>query len=408
MKPKLLYIAPQNSYPPVDGGKIGIYYPLVYMTRYFDVYFAFPYSNPSISLRDIEEHFAIRKIKVLPFPHNTKQDVKYLLKNFFKKVPFKWNKYYSKYFQKEIEKLIIQENINLIWISAPHMARYAIEVRRKFPKIKIFLREHNIEFKLIEQFKDYTKNLIYKIISLWQLKKAKRLETEYWRLFDKTFFISDLDYAIAKELMPDICDKFVVLYDGYNIVISEPLVPQDNSFIYTANLKTIQNSISFKWFIKSIWIPNLDKLKEMNTKLYITGNEEKVVTQILGFKNIRDYNIINLGFVKDINKTILSHKYVLSPTIIGSGIRLKILNGMACGKPVFLTPLDLSTCSVFKDMDNVVCFKTKNEFLKKLITLERNAELYLKISKRAIERIRVFFNWSKYAEKVYKIISEEV
>ena len=150
MKPKLLYIAPQNPYPPVDGGKIGIYYPLIYMSKYFDVYFAFPYGNLSISLRDIEKHFAIKKIKVLPFPHNTKQDVKYLLKNFFKKVPFKWDKYYSKYFQKEIEKLIIQENINLIWVSAPHMARYAIEARKKFPKIKIFLREHNIEFKLVE------------------------------------------------------------------------------------------------------------------------------------------------------------------------------------------------------------------------------------------------------------------
>jgi len=410
MKPKLLYIASQNPYPPIDGGKIGIYYPVIYLSSLFDIFFVCPIEPHQYRVKkeEIEEHFLSKNIKVILYPYNTKQDIKHLAKNFFKKEPFKWDKYYSKHLQKKINELIKEEDINFIWVSTPHMAKYALEAKKKFPKLKIFLREHNIEFKLVEQFKDFTKNPIYKIIAQWQFYKSKKLEVEYWKLFDKIFFISDLDYSIAKDLAPEIENKLVILYDGYKIITDKPVNSKRRDFIYTANLTTIQNLISFKWFLKKIWLPNLNNLKGMNIKLYITGNSDLEIKNALRFTNLNDYNIVNLGFVDDINQTILDYKYVLSPTIIGSGLRLKVLNGMACGKPVFLTPLDLSTCKVFKDMENVVCFNSATDFVEKLNLLEKYNDLYLQISNKAIETIKTYFNWNKYAEKAYKIILSEV
>ena len=410
MKPKLLYIAPQNPYPPIDGGKIGIYYSVIYLSSLFDIIFICPIEPDQYRVKkeEIEEHFLSKNIKAILFPHNTKQDIKYLAKNLFKKEPFKWDKYYSNRIQNKINELIEVENISLIWVSAPHMAKYAIQAKSKFPKLRIFLREHNIEFKLVEQFKNFTKNPLYKIIAQWQLNKSKKLEVEYWKLFDKIFFISDLDYSIAKDLAPEIEDKFVILYDGYEIITDKPVNAKKRGFIYTANLKTIQNLISFRWFIKNVWLPNLNSLKKMNIKLYVTGNTDLEIKSALRLKNLNDYNIVNLGFVDDVNQTILDYKYVLSPTIIGSGLRLKVLNGMACGKPVFLTPIDLSTCKVFKDMENVVCFNSATDFIEKLNTLENDSKLYLKISNKAIETIKTYFNWNNYAEKAYNIIAKEV
>lgn len=405
MKPKLLYLAPQNPFPPIDGGKISIYYPLIYFSKYFQVFFTFPYYK-DVDIYKTQKHLENQGIKALPFFHNTKNDLKYLSLNFFKSIPFKWDKYYSKKFQIILDKLIEEENIRIIWVSAPHMAKYAVEARKKFPEIKIYLREHNIEFKLVEQFRDYTNNIIFKTIAEWQLNKSKKKEIEYWKIFDKTFFISDLDYNIAKGIIPEISHKFIVIYDGYELIVSEPIKPQIKGFIYTANLKTIQNHISFKWFVENIWIPNYKIFKDFDFKLYITGNSIETVKKIISIQNLEKYNIINLGFVEDIDREILKYKYVLSPTIIGSGVRLKVLNGMACGKPVFLTPLDLSTCNVFKDMENIVSFSNKEDFLQKLFALEGNEDLYYNISKNAIETIKSYFNWNKYGEKVYKIIME--
>jgi hypothetical protein len=67
-------------------------------------------------------------------------------------------------------------------------------------------------------------------------------------------------------------------------------------------------------------------------------------------------------------------------------------------------PLDLSTCKVFRDMENIVCFKDENNFLKKLLLLEENSELYLRISNTAIEAIKTHFSWEKYAERIFVAI----
>jgi len=36
---------------------------------------------------------SLRSLLFILFPHNTKQDIKYLAKNFLRKEPFKWDKY---------------------------------------------------------------------------------------------------------------------------------------------------------------------------------------------------------------------------------------------------------------------------------------------------------------------------
>ncbi|MEM2661592.1 MAG: glycosyltransferase, partial [Nitrososphaeria archaeon] len=373
-------------------------------SKFFKISFVFPFNQKSLNVDKIKGFFDNYNIDVHPFFQDTKSDLKYLLKNPFKKIPFKWDKYYNPRAQELINSIIDKNDIKYLWVSTPHMARYALESKKKFTNIKLFLREHNIEYKLVEQFLHMSKNPIYKVIAYWQMKKSKALEKEYWQYFDKIFFISDLDYEIAVNEAPELEEKFVVLYDGHELVVKDPVMSASSDFIYMANFKSIQNVISFKWFIEKIWKPNLLKLKNLNIKLYITGSSEIDVLRIIKPLKLQDLNIVNLGFVDDIGKVVLRFKYVLSPTVIGSGIRLKLLNGMACGKPVFVTPLDISTCKVFKDLDNVILFSNAEDFMEKLLVLENNIDLYVNICKRAIRTISEGFSWEDYSKKATKII----
>ena len=409
-KSKLLYLAPQNPYPPIDGGKIGIYYPAVYLARYFDVTLVFPTFESKEKLKYTEEHFRKYGIEALPFRKNTTNDVIPLMFNFFKKEPFKWDKYYDKEAQTMINSIVQKRDIKYILVSAPHMAKYALQAKEKFKDLRLFLREHNVEYKLVEQFKLFTKNPIFKFIAYWQLKKSKKMEIKYWRNFEKVIFISDSDLQIASEEYSNSKDKFMVLYDGFEQILKEVNkedIPKNPNFIYTANLKTIQNRISFEWLINKIWIPNFDFIRKNNIKLFVTGNNDEEILKSIRTKNFQDLNIINLGFVDNVNDEIFKYKYVLSPTIIGSGLRLKILNGMACGKTVFTTPLDLQTCNVFKDMENIVRFETPEDFIQKFLILEKNDDLYIKICSNALKTIKKYFSWDKYAEIMFNLISVE-
>lgn len=406
-KPTLLYLAPQNPHPPTDGGKISIFYPLLYFSKSFKLFFIFPVSEKNANLEQIKRFYKEKyDIDAYPFYQDTKNDIKYLLMNPFKKEPFKWDKYYNQKVQNMINHIVKENNIKYIWVSSPHMAKYALIAKKQFRNLRLFLREHNIEYKLVEQFLHLTGNPIYKVIAYWQWKKTKTLEKKYWEYFDKVFFISDADYEIAMSESIYLRHKFIVLYDGYELVTEKAVIPENSDFILTVNFKSIQNVMSFKHFIEHIWKPNISRLKAMDIKLFITGVSEREISKIIRPFSLESLNIVSLGFVDNIDEVILKFKYVLSPTYMGSGIRLKLLNGMACGKPVFVTPLDISTCKVFKDMSNVVLFSNAENFMEKLLLLEKDTNLYINICREAIRTISDIFNWEYYYKKASEIILE--
>jgi glycosyltransferase involved in cell wall biosynthesis len=407
MKPKLLFLAPQNPYPPIDGGKIGIYYPIKYLSKFFDIYFITPVKQLDENVDRAIKHFQNIEVKYLPVIKNTDDKIIDLFKNVFNEVPFKWYKYYSDEIFDLCEKLVIKEDIRYILISAPHMALYAVKLKKLNPNLKIYLREHNIEFSLVEQFINFIKNPIYKLIGIWQFKKTKLLEQKYWELFDKIFFISDYDYEIAKSFRPDLASKFYVLYDGFEINSICKCKEFRNTFIIPTNINAIQNQISVKWFIEKIWIPSFDYIKQNNFTLSITSGSEHEWKKILGIHNLEQFNIRLLGFVKNIDEELCKHKYVISPTIMGSGLRLKILHSMASGKVVFATGYDVKTVRVFKDMDNIVEFNNSVEFIEKIKIIEENKSLFNVLSKNAVETIRKYFDWNQYAKFIFENFTGE-
>jgi glycosyltransferase involved in cell wall biosynthesis len=407
MKPKLLFLAPQNPYPPIDGGKIGIYYPVKYLSKFFDIYFITPVKQLDKNVDRAIRHFQNIEVKYLPVVKNTDDKIIDLFKNVFNEVPFKWYKYYSDDIFDLCEKLVIKEDIRYILISAPHMALYAVKLKKLNPSLKIYLREHNIEFSLVEQFINFTKNPVYKLIGVWQFKKTKLLEQKYWELFDKIFFISDYDYEIAKSFRPDLVSKFYVLYDGFEINKICKCEEFRNAFIIPTNINAIQNQVSVKWFIEKIWIPSFDYIKQNNFVLSITSGSEHEWKKILGIHNLEQFNIRLLGFIKNIDEELCKHKYVISPTIMGSGLRLKILHSMASGKVVFATGYDVKTVKVFKDMDNIVEFNNSVEFIEKIKIIEANKSLFNILSKNAVETIQKYFDWNQYAKFIFENFTGE-
>lgn len=403
-KPNLMYLSPQCPYPPIDGGKIGIYFPVLYLSKYFSVSLVFPADN-MVYKESVTSKFRSFGVQLNYFQKDTRGffvDLKYLMLNFGEELPFKWRKYYCRNAQKLINDMALRDNVSLILVSSPHMMKYALGIRRIKPDVKIFFREHNIEYSLVEQFGRFVKNPVYKAITRWQLEKSKEMEIRYWKEADRVFFISDGDYEIATSVAPQLSEKFRVIYDGYKIKFNDVFKVNNSDFIYTANLNAIQNEISFRWFIEKVWIPNLPYVRRKNIKIYITGNSQDVIRKKLRrYGSIQELNIENLGFLNNVEEEMRKYKYVLSPTIIGSGIRLKLLNGMACSKPVFVTPLDIKTTKHFKDMENVVCFEDSESFMRKLTYLENNDDIYYGISKNAIETIKKYFTWENYAECVY-------
>lgn len=397
---KLLIIAPQNCYPPADGGKIGIYFPLLEYAKWATVHYAF--TTEKIPDENCKSHFENAGIQLHPFIINTKDSAVAMVKNIFYTIPFKFQKYFNLFFLQYLDSLISRENITHIWINHAHMASYALELKKKHP-IRIYLREHNIEFSLVEQLIPFLPGILKKIIAGWQFRKTKRYEINAWHAFDQIVFISDADYEIARKHYTG--KNTTLIYDSYE----QDCIRQDSgqvqfepdSFIYTGSMNTLQNAINLKTFVTNIWM----QFKKENTsfKLCITGNTKEEVAKQLGV-NLPDYHIEVMGFVPDINEAIASKQFFLSPTYIGSGVRIKVLNAMAAGAVCFITPKDEAMLNDIKDGKNCFVFSDYESFKSKL-SMALNTEKYQATGMQAkLLMQQEKYSWQYYGQAVKRLM----
>ncbi len=404
----ILYMAPQNVIPPVDGGKIGIYYPLLFLSKFYDLYLFF--------IKDVSENVDINDylalgIKGVEYCELDKKDrLINLLLNYSKKEPFKFQKYFNCLCLNKIDEIVLKNKIDLIICSHPHLFKYALYLKKKY-NIKILLREHNLEYQLVYEYYKYEKNPVKKYIAYTQYIKTKKYETKAWNIADGVVFISDTDYKEAVKYSKNI-EHFYLVYDGFiinkfktnDIIKNREYEPF--SCIFTGNLNTLQNRINLNWFIKSIWL-NFIK-KNYKYKLYITGNNDQSITEKLSYKisELNKINIFNLGFVKDIDAAISSKQFFISPSIIGSGIRIKILHALSLGVPVFATIKDYEMISLFDDMNNIIMFKDFEEFEIKINNLTINMENYNNIAINGFNLIKNNLSWLSYSYKMRDILKK--
>ena len=396
-KYKILCIAPQNPLPYTDGGKIGIFFPLKYLAQYSDLYFSCPVKQ--IDESDIE-NYSKYNINFYPFTLNTEDNYWLFFKSLFTPRSFKLTKYYNKKYFVYLKKLIKENNIEILWINSLHMAIYAIKLKKIYPHLKIYLREHNIEYKLVKQYSQNCKNIFIKIISYFEYLKTKAYEINMWKKFDKTYFISDSDLAIAKKYGDYSTENLI--YDGVEIENDINLNFEEHSFIFTGSLASFQNKNNLHNFIEKIWKHFITQYP--NNKLYITGNSDSILEKKLrlSLTELNKLNIYNLGFVDNIKKTIRSKKYIISPTLYGSGIRLKVLEGLSLKRPIFVLDTDFLMCKKFKDMENIVHYSNIDNFSNKYLLLENNTDLYNKICNNGFLLAKEVFNWDNYVKKLLK------
>jgi len=404
---KLLVISPQNPYPAKDGGKISIYYPLIHLTETFEVHFAF------FTLKEVTwetyDHFTLHNVRLYPLIKNTTDQALGYILNIASALPYKFQKYTSRKILKRLDGICQKEGITTVWCNHAHVAWYGLQLN-KSRGVNIFLREHNIEYSLVKQVMHVLQNPFIKAFVWYQFIKTRKFEIRCWKMFRTTFFISDSDFALAQK--SNINNKCVLLYDSTaaspvaaGAIKNQPVSQVDKepySFIFTANIDSFQNYYNLKKFIFDIWKPLI--AKDNRWKLYITGNERQFLETKLK-SNLDENNIICLGIVNDIQEVVSSKKYFISPTYIGSGLRIKVLNALAQGEVCFVTLIDLMMLKNLRDEDNIVQYDGFDSFYYKLLLLENNTELYNKISLGA-KLVGTSFSWSNYVDIIYNEISK--
>lgn len=302
---------------------------------------------------------------------------------FFSRKPYNAVRFISKSFSQELIKLLQEKEFDIVQLEGLYVCPY-IPIIRQYSKAKIVYRSHNIEHEIWERTAALSKGLKKVYINILA-RRIKAFEKGFINSYDLLVPITERDGIVLNQL-----GNIKPAYASPTGIDSKVLVPHSKnlehpSLFHIGSLEWSPNQEGIIWFIDRCW-PAIHK-KFPDLKFYVAGRRapEWLV------KRFKVPNLVYEGEVPDAYEFMNSKSIMVVPLFSGSGMRIKIIEGMALGKPIVTTPIGTEGISTMSGK-NILIADSVNEFVTHIEKLITDRELFNSIGANAIEYIHEKFD----------------
>lgn len=147
-------------------------------------------------------------------------------------------------------------------------------------------------------------------------------------------------------------------------------------YVLYGNWKRSDNYDSLNWFLNNVY-PELST--SLKFKVIGIGLSEKFQNIIRGYDNI-EY----LGFVENPYHIIANAKALISPLHTGAGVKVKVVESLACGTPVIGTEIAFEGISE-KYSKFMILANSPSEFVQQINQISFSIETRLEFKKKFLE-----------------------
>jgi glycosyltransferase involved in cell wall biosynthesis len=311
--------------------------------------------------------------------------------NLFSKDSYHISRFISTDYEKKLIEILSQETFDVIQLETMYLTPY-IDTIRKHSKAVISLRAHNIEFEIWERITSNTSSIPKKIYLNHLTKKLKKYELNNLNKYDYLVAISDRDLFKFKSLgykNGAISTPIGINISEYGSVTSLKEVNK-KSLCFIGAMDWMPNQEGLDWFLNEVW----PKVREIHSdaELHIAGRNTP--PEIL---NLNIKGLIVHGEIEDSKTFMLEHTAIIVPLFSGSGMRVKIIEGMALGKCIISTSIGMEGINVAHNHEILVA-DTAKEFLDIIDDIFSNSENSLKIGRDAQKYVSKMYDYKKVAK----------
>ncbi|MEO6304063.1 MAG: glycosyltransferase family 4 protein [Bacteroidia bacterium] len=395
---KILQISNKAPYPPNDGSSIAIYNMAQGLIDN-NVQLHLLTINTKKHFKDDNEVPSDFKVNsnYASVYQNTDTSAVGAIMNLFLSDSYFVSRFYFSDFDNKLIDTLKKNTFDIIQLEGVFMAVYIATIK-KYSKARIVLRAHNIEHKIWERhLNNSKKSILNKYLSI-QNDRLKKFEEKILNEVDAIVPITDHDKKLFEQMgfKKDIFTCITgVNVDIYQTKQNLPVKPK--TIFYFGSMDWLPNQEAVKWFLENCW-PTINKAVP-DSKFVIAG---RGMPQ--SFKQLNLPNVLTIENVKDGKTFFEQHQIMVVPLLSGSGLRIKIIEGMAHGKPIVSTSIgaegiycdpkkDLIIADKPEDFSNAVIELLKNDA--KRIELEKNASAFAYKefdNKKIVSKLVEFYN----------------
>lgn len=290
---------------------------------------------------------------------------------------------------------------DIVQLESLFMAPYIATIR-KYSNAKIILRAHNLEFSLWERRAENAKGYFKKLYQKYLSRELKKYEIHYMSWVDGIAAISDIDKRDIEAL--GITKPVITIPFGIDVDQEENAMvgKEENSVFHLGAMDWDPNVEGVQWFCEEV----VPVLKEENPDInfYVAGKKSEKLRE---HKSFKEATVI--GEVKSAKAFMDSKDIMVVPLKSAGGMRVKIIQGMANGKPIVTSSIGKEGIDV-ENGKHLLVADDKEAFLNAITELRTRPDFKNGIIANAKQLIRDKYNNKviiKNLESFYESLMKE-
>ena len=389
---KILQLCNKAPFPPNDGSSIAIYnMTLGLISQNIDIHlFTLNTNKHYKSDSQVPEVFK-HKTVYTSFDLNTNPTLGGAIQHVVTKKSYFISRFHDLRFEKKIVNFIEKNPVDIVQIEGLFMCSY-IPAIRKVSGAKIVLRAHNLEHLIWERHIQHSSSWLKKMYLQIENKKLKQFEIETFSTVDAVVPITPKDAFFIKNL------SNVALHTaltGTNIEeYKKEISPEFNtlSVFHFGSMDWIPNQEAVDWFLENCW----EKIKAKIPQALFVIAGRNIPDK---YKNINDSSIKIEENVPTSAEIYNKYNVMVVPVLSGSGLRIKIVEGLCFGKVIVSTSIGAEGIECQPSRD-ILIQDSPETFSKAIIELLEDPAKCIQIEENARKFANEHLNFEPIAQNL--------
>ena len=309
------------------------------------------------------------------------------LKNLFSGESYHVSRFVSEEYRSKLESVLKSKQFDIIQCEGLFMGRYLDTIRQN-SKAPVVMRAHNVESEIWQRIAANEGNPIKKLYLKIQASRLRKYELAQLNRYDAVVPITDDDrmklqaMGADKPMVTSPAGIDLERFNGYQ------LTQMKNTLFFIGGLDWLPNAEGVRWFLETVW--PVAKAKHPDLEFHIAGRNCPP-----WLKEWKADGVTVLGEVDNALDFMARRQVMVVPLFSGSGMRIKIVEGMAMGKPIISSQIGAEGI-LYLDGNNIVISNTLSEYIEAIDKYMAQPESFEQIGKNARQLIE-----SKYDNRTF-------
>ncbi|MFW6019829.1 MAG: glycosyltransferase family 4 protein [Bacteroidales bacterium] len=309
----------------------------------------------------------------------------------FSKHSYIVRRFESKDFRNILRNTLVAKKFDVIQLETLYLTPYIKDIRY-LSEAKIVLRSHNIEHQIWQRYAANTNNPLKKVYLKILAAELKNYEVNHINNYDGILPITDVDREFYEQYSRN--TKIMTLPFALKAIDLKNHMPfkTQNSLFHIGSMDWLPNQEGIMWFLDNVWPEVYRDFPDLTFSLAGRNMPEWIQKR-------NDPGLVIDGEVENAYKYMQSKNIMIVPLFSGSGIRIKILEGMLNKNVVITTSIGAEGIDA-TDGEHLLIADDKDAFKRQIQYCMDNPEASAKIGENAFQLVKEHYNLKDNAHKL--------